>query len=64
VKHGLAVGAEIIDPDYIGELKVVLFNHDTRNPFVIRPGYRIAQLIVMPLATTDVSVIDAEPLLN
>jgi dUTP pyrophosphatase len=64
VKHGLAVGAEIIDPDYIGELKVVLFNHDTRNPFVIRPGYRIAQLIVMPLATTDVSVIDAEPLLD
>jgi dUTP pyrophosphatase len=64
VKHGLSVGAEIIDPDYTGELKVVLFNHDTRNPFVIRPGYRIAQLIVMPLATTDVSVIDAEPLLD
>jgi dUTP pyrophosphatase len=60
VKHGLSVGAEIIDPDYTGELKVVLFNHDTRNPFVIRPGYRIAQLIVMPL----VSAIVCEPLPN
>lgn len=45
VKHGLDVGAGVIDPDYTGELRVVLFNHDDHVPFVIRPGYRIAQLI-------------------
>ena len=48
VKHGITVGAAVVDPDYKDELKVVLFNHDTRNPYVIRPGYRIAQLIIQP----------------
>lgn len=45
VKHGLQVGAGVVDPDYTGELKVVLFNHDTE-PFVIKPGYRVAQLVL------------------
>jgi len=45
IKHGLNVGAGVIDPDYTGEIKVVLFNHD-RRPFVVKPGYRIAQLIL------------------
>jgi dUTP pyrophosphatase len=45
VKNGIDVGGGVIDPDYTGELKVVLFNHD-QNPFVIKPGYRIAQLIL------------------
>jgi dUTP pyrophosphatase len=44
VKHGLTVGAGVIDPDYTGEVKVVLFNHD-KSVFIIKPGYRIAQLI-------------------
>jgi len=48
VKHGVTVGAAVVDPDYKDELKVVLFNHDARSPYVIRPGYRIAQLIVQP----------------
>jgi dUTP pyrophosphatase len=46
VKHGLNVGAGVIDPDYTGEIRVVLFNHDEHTPFIIRPGYRIAQLIL------------------
>jgi dUTP pyrophosphatase len=46
VKHGLDVGAGVIDPDYTGEVRVVLFNHDMLNPFIIKPGYRIAQLIL------------------
>jgi dUTP pyrophosphatase len=45
VKNGLHVGAGVVDPDYTGEVKVVLFNHD-RTLFVIKPGYRIAQLIL------------------
>ena len=46
VKHGLDIGAGVVDPDYQGELKVVLFNHDPKQTFIIRPGYRIAQLIL------------------
>ena len=45
VKHGLHVGAGVIDPDYTGEIKVVLFNHgDTA--LNINIGDRIAQLIL------------------
>jgi dUTP pyrophosphatase len=46
IKNGLGVGAGVVDPDYQGEVKVVLFNHDLKDPFVIKPGYRIAQLIL------------------
>jgi dUTP pyrophosphatase len=53
VKHGIQVGAGVVDPDYTGEIKVVLFNHD-RNTYVIRPGYRIAQLILEQCVTPDV----------
>ena len=54
VKHGLDVGAGVIDPDYTGELKVVLFNHDPKQTFIIRPGYRIAQLILEKFVIADV----------
>jgi len=60
IKNGLGVGAGVVDPDYQGELKVVLFNHDTRESFVIKPGYRIAQLILEKYdADADVVVTDA-----
>ena len=46
VKHGLDTLAGVVDPDYQGEIKVVIQNLDTVQPFIIRPGYRIAQLIL------------------
>ena len=45
VKHCIDVGAGVIDPDYTGEVKVVLFNHGTED-FEIKKGDRIAQLIL------------------
>lgn len=54
VKHGIHVGAGVIDRDYSGELKVVLFNLDRQKSFVIRPGYRIAQLVLEKVETPDV----------
>lgn len=54
VKHGLDVGAGVVDPDYTGELKVVLFNHDPKQTFIIRPGYRVAQLILENYNVFDV----------
>tara|TARA_B110000977_G_scaffold184599_1_gene248551 strand:+ start:1045 stop:1476 length:432 start_codon:yes stop_codon:yes gene_type:complete len=53
VKNGLDVGAGVVDPDYRGEIKVVLFNFD-REPFMVKPGYRIAQLIIERCETPDV----------
>lgn len=54
VKHGLDTLAGVIDPDYTGEVKVVLQNLDSHQPFVIRPGYRIAQLILEKCEVVDV----------
>ena len=45
VKHGINVGAGVIDPDYTGEIKVALFNHSDTD-FEIKRGDRIAQLIL------------------
>ena len=56
VKHGIQVGAGVVDSDYRGEVKVVLFNHDI-NPYVIKQGYRIAQLILERCETPDVEEI-------
>jgi dUTP pyrophosphatase len=36
----------LIDAGYRGELRVVLVNTDPTTPFVVRPGDRIAQLVV------------------
>ncbi len=53
VKHGLDIGAGVVDPDYDGELRVVVFNHDQTTPFILRPGYRIAQLILEKVLIPD-----------
>lgn len=37
-----------IDPDYRGEVKVLLINHG-KEPFVVTRGMRIAQMVVMPV---------------
>jgi dUTP pyrophosphatase len=54
VKHGVDVLAGVVDPDYTGELKVVLVNTDLRRAFMIRPGYRIAQLILENYSTAEI----------
>lgn len=60
VKHGLDTLAGVIDPDYTGEIKVVLQNLDNTQPFVIRPGYRIAQLILENYTVAEVVEVPTE----
>lgn len=45
VKHGIQTGAGVVDRDYTGEVKVVLFNHSNKD-FEIKKGDRVAQLIL------------------
>ncbi len=55
-RSGLALKSQItvlntpgtIDSDYRGEIKVILMNHG-KNPFVVTPQMRIAQLILAPV---------------
>lgn len=50
LKHGITVPNTpgTIDSDYRGELKVILINHGAE-PFAIRRGDRVAQLVVAPV---------------
>ena len=57
VKHGIQTGAGVIDPDYTGELKVILFNHG-HETFHIKPGDKIAQLIVERCETPAIEIVD------
>jgi dUTP pyrophosphatase len=57
VKHGIQVGAGVIDSDYTGEVKVVLFNHNNKK-YSIKPGFRIAQLILEQCVTPEVVEVD------
>jgi dUTP pyrophosphatase len=54
-KHGIAVvnSPGLVDSGYRGELKVVLLNTDREEAFVVEPGMRIAQLVVVPVATPE-----------
>lgn len=49
-KHGISVlnTPGTIDADYRGEIGVILINHG-KNPFVIEPKMRIAQLVLAPV---------------
>jgi len=51
-RHGITVlnTPGLVDAGYRGELKVVLLNTDRNERFVVEPGMRIAQLVVVPLA--------------
>ena len=42
----------VIDSDYRGEVKVPLINHSSE-PYTIKNGDRIAQLVVMPVIDTE-----------
>jgi len=50
LKHGITVPNTpgTIDSDYRGELKVILINHGSE-PFEIRRGDRVAQLVLAPV---------------
>ena len=54
-EHGITIlnSPGLIDAGYRGELRVVLHNTDLKTPFVVEPGMRIAQLVVLPLAEIE-----------
>jgi dUTP pyrophosphatase len=50
----------VIDSDYRGEVKVILRN-EGRRAFFVRPGDRIAQLIIMPTPWCSLVQVDRLP---
>ena len=59
LKHGICVGAGVIDPDYRGNVCVLLFNHG-QNDFTVSQGDRIAQLILEEAKTVPVHVMEVD----
>ena len=49
-----------IDSDYRGEIKVILFNHGSKE-FIVKNQDRIAQMILMPVLKVDFEEVDDLP---
>jgi dUTP pyrophosphatase len=62
-RHGITIvnAPGLIDSGYRGEVRVVLLNTDRRAPFVIEPGMRIAQLVVLAVPEVELVQVDELP---
>jgi len=66
-RSGLALGHGIgclnspglIDSSYRDEVRVILVNHDPAEPFEVRRGDRIAQLVIQRVETVEWAEVDA-----
>src|SRR6202521_3338364 len=58
-KHGVVLGnlVGLIDSDYQGQLMVSCWNRGSE-PFTVRPGERIAQLVVVPVVQVELEVVE------
>ncbi len=56
-RHGIGVvnAPGLIDPEYRGEVRVLLLNTDLNEPFEVGVGDRIAQLLIVRFETPELS---------
>jgi dUTP pyrophosphatase len=52
----------LIDAGYRGEVQVVFHNTDRKETFVVEPGMRVAQLVVLPVP--DLALVEREELVQ
>jgi dUTP pyrophosphatase len=59
-KHGVTVlnSPGTIDADYRGEIQVILINHSAE-PFAIKRGERIAQMVIAPVVQAELTAVTA-----
>ena len=57
-KHGIILGNSVglIDSDYQGPIMVSCWNRNTE-PFIIEPGERIAQLVIVPIVHAKFDIV-------
>ncbi len=60
VKHGITLinAPGTIDSDYRGEVRIAIINHG-RNPFTVKRGDRIAQLVVHQVCRADIALAES-----
>ncbi len=61
-KHGVTVlnSPGTVDADYRGEIQVILINHGAE-PFAIRRGERIAQMVIAPVVQAELNPVSTLP---
>lgn len=62
-RHGISIvnTPGLVDAGYRGELLVNLVNTDRDETFVVEPGMRIAQLVILPVPEVEVVEVDELP---
>lgn len=60
-KSGIAVLGGVIDSSYRGDVSVILLNTDMESTIQIKPGERIAQLVILKCEDATFSVVDQLP---
>ena len=62
-RHGITIvnTPGLVDSGYRGELRVILHNTDARETFVVEPGMRIAQLVLLEVPPVDPVVVEELP---
>jgi dUTP pyrophosphatase len=62
-KHGISIvnTPGLVDSGYRGELLVNLVNTDKHGAFVVEPGMRIAQLVILPIPELELVEVDELP---
>jgi dUTP pyrophosphatase len=62
-RHGLSIvnTPGTIDAGYRGEIKVLLVNHDPREPIALKRGDRVAQLVVQRFERAAFLAVDHLP---
>jgi len=62
INHGIGLlnAPGTIDADYRGEVKIILINHG-QEPFIIRRGERIAQMVISRVDSAQWGEVDALP---
>ena len=62
-KHGITIvnTPGLVDAGYRGELRVILHNTDPQETFVVEPGMRIAQLVLLEIPAVEPVVVEELP---
>jgi dUTP diphosphatase len=62
-EHGITIvnTPGLVDSGYRGELRVILHNTDGQGTFVVEPGMRVAQLVVVAVPETALLEVDELP---
>lgn len=63
IKHGISMvnAPGVIDAGYRGEISVVLWNTDPREPFTVNAGDRIAQMVITQHSVARVIPVESLP---